>query len=169
MTLHAFKESVVYWWTAKDLHGVHSPFAYEFSEKILRDKVKTNPPAALKEFRWLPAKYFRLLDKLMTYYHYKTIHSLTHDNEDEPAPFDVLVLKEDAPGNWVRLFNKYYPHMLPNCTIVVSGIHKTERHSAKWTRLHKHPKVQMSIDLYGIGILFFRKEFKEKQHFVLKY
>ncbi len=53
--------------------------------------------------------------------------------------------------------------------MMVAGIHKTKRHSAKWLRLRKHPKVMMSIDLYGVRLLFFRKEFKEKQHFVLKY
>lgn len=38
-----------------------------------------------------------------------------------------------------------------------------------WNEIKKHPDVTLSIDLFFVGIVFFRKEQKEKQHFVLRY
>ncbi len=169
MTLHALTEYARYRWKAKRLHGVHSPFAYDFSEKVLYQHAVNERDDRLKAYKWLRPRYFTLLAKILSYYNYTNLHCLTHDNEDEPVSCDLLLLKDDAPGDWVRLFNKYQPYLANNCAVMVSGIHKTKRHSAKWQRLYNHPKVMCSIDLYGVGLLFFRKEFKEKQHFVLKY
>lgn len=38
-----------------------------------------------------------------------------------------------------------------------------------WSDIVSHPEVTLSLDLYYAGIIFFRKEQKEKEHFVLKY
>ena len=169
MKPHAIKEYIRYLYKAKNLHGVHSPFAYNFAEKVLSDKTITSPPPNFATFNWLQPHYFSLLCKLTAYYNYATIFCLAEDSEDEPATYDLLLLKDTKPGDWVRLFNKYAPHLKSNSALLVAGIHKSKRHSAKWQRLCKHPKVMMSIDLFGVGLLFFRKEFKERQHFILKY
>lgn len=172
MKLHAIKEYVTYRYKAQKLHGVHSPFAYDFAEKVLYAKPPKTIADSLKPYQWLPTHYRVLLGKLSAYYNYNSLLCLSHDHHDaevEQATYDLLVLKDIKPGDWVRLFNKYLPYLNNNSSLLVAGIHKTKRHTAKWERLCKHPKVLMSIDLYGIGLLFFRKEFKEKQHFVLKY
>ncbi len=169
MTIHALKEYIRYKWNAKKLHGVHSPFAYEFSEKVLYENGIPAHGRDLSIAKWLRPHFFKVLARLVAFYNYQTVFCLDKENEEDAGTYDVLLLKDNEPGNWVRLFNKHYPHLKPNCAIMVSGIHKTERHTAKWQRLYKHPRVMMSIDLYGVGVLFFRKEFKEKQHFVLKY
>jgi predicted O-methyltransferase YrrM len=38
-----------------------------------------------------------------------------------------------------------------------------------WGEIKDHPEVTLSLDLFYAGIIFFRKEQKEKEHFVLKY
>ncbi len=38
-----------------------------------------------------------------------------------------------------------------------------------WEEIKNHPEVTLSLDLFYVGIIFFRKEQKEKEHFVLKY
>ena len=40
---------------------------------------------------------------------------------------------------------------------------------AAWENIKQDPAVTCSIDLFFIGIVFFRKEFKEKQHFVIRF
>jgi hypothetical protein len=166
---HAIKEYIAYLYKAKNLHGVHSPFAYEFAEKVLSDKQAISAPDGLKLYNWLPKPYYTLLAKLTAYYNYNNLLCLTEDNEEDPTSYDFILMKDLKPGDWVRLFNKYLPHLKSNSGCMIAGIHKTKRHSSKWHRLRKHPRVMMSIDLYGVGLLFFRKEFKEKQHFILKY
>ena len=169
MTLHALKQYISYRYKAKNLHGVHSPFAYELQEKVFALKNASAIPEKLQPYKWLQPHYFTLLHKLIEYYNYSSLICLTHDNEDDPVAYDLLLMKDLNPGDWVRMFNKHIPYLKNNSGILVDGIHKTKRHTTKWHRLCKHPKVLMSIDLYGVGLLFFRKEFKEKQHFVLKY
>ena len=165
MKPHAIGQYIAYRWKAKDLHGVHSPFAYDFNKNVLHG----NKGYERKEYAWLPVKYNMLLGKLLVHYQYNDVLALPPEDDREQEDKDVLLLNAAFPGQWVSLFNKYKPLLRRNSAVVVEGIHQTKRHTAKWKRLRKHPKVRMSIDLFGVGILFFRDEFREKQHFVLKY
>lgn len=38
-----------------------------------------------------------------------------------------------------------------------------------WTEIHTHPEVRLSMDFFQFGIVFFRTEQKNKEHFVLKF
>lgn len=38
-----------------------------------------------------------------------------------------------------------------------------------WNEIVNHPEVRLSLDFYHFGIVFFRTENKEKEHFVLKF
>lgn len=67
----------------------------------------------------------------------------------------------------------YFESILP-CTheyscIVFDDIHWSEEMEAAWGRISKDHRVTLSIDLFFIGLVFFRKEFREKQHFVIRY
>ena len=56
----------------------------------------------------------------------------------------------------------------PPDVILVQFPHATRQRTEQWDRLRAHEAVTLSIDLYKIGLLFFRKEFLAKQHFILK-
>ena len=53
--------------------------------------------------------------------------------------------------------------------IIIPGIHSSPLHTRCWNEVAGLPCVKLSIDLFSLGLLFFKDEFKEKQHFVLKY
>lgn len=76
-----------------------------------------------------------------------------------------MISAGDDPGVWEDMLNN-----LPdkNSLMLVPGIHRTALHSQTWKALQKSRKVTLSIDLYQTGLLFFKEEFKEKQHFILK-
>jgi hypothetical protein len=38
-----------------------------------------------------------------------------------------------------------------------------------WNKISDHPVVRCSIDLFFIGIVLFRQEFKEKQQFRIRF
>ena len=40
---------------------------------------------------------------------------------------------------------------------------------AAWEEIQKHPQVRCTIDLFFIGLVFFKKEFSERQHFKIKF
>lgn len=52
---------------------------------------------------------------------------------------------------------------------VIDDINWNEDMQKAWNEIKNHPEVTLSIDLFYAGIVFFRKEQKEKEHFVLKY
>jgi len=54
-----------------------------------------------------------------------------------------------------------------NSIFVFDDIHWSEEMEAAWTKIKAHPAVTLSIDLFFCGVVFFRKEQHEKEHFTL--
>nr|WP_319401923.1 class I SAM-dependent methyltransferase [uncultured Carboxylicivirga sp.] len=55
-----------------------------------------------------------------------------------------------------------------NTVFVFDDIHWSKGMEEAWEIIIQHPSITVSIDLFQLGIVFFRKECK-KQHFVVKY
>jgi len=53
--------------------------------------------------------------------------------------------------------------------LVFDDIHWSSEMEAAWETIKNNAAVMCTIDLFFIGIVFFRKEFKEKQHFVIRF
>jgi len=179
VTIHSLQEYIKYQWKAMTRHGVHSPFVYEFIEKIIQNKSPTSfdsnsfilIPADKKNIqieKQIASCYLNILGKVIAQYEYSKLLAVSDDNEEDGLQCDLLILSAE-PKVWIRLFNRYQPLLNQGGCIVITGIHKTHRRTGKWNRICNHPKVKMSIDLYGIGLLFFRDEFREKQKFVLRH
>ena len=68
---------------------------------------------------------------------------------------------------------RYFKELLNKTTndsiLVFDDIHWSKEMEGAWETIKNHASVTCSIDLFFIGIVLFRKEFKEKQHFVIKF
>jgi predicted O-methyltransferase YrrM len=53
--------------------------------------------------------------------------------------------------------------------LVFDDIYWSEEMEAAWNQIKAHPDVRCSVDLFFLGFVFFRKEFKEKRHFTVRY
>ncbi|HQX73085.1 MAG TPA: SAM-dependent methyltransferase, partial [Chitinophagaceae bacterium] len=53
--------------------------------------------------------------------------------------------------------------------LIFDDIHWSREMEQAWETIRNHPSVRCTIDLFFIGIVFFRQEFHEKQHFVIRY
>lgn len=82
----------------------------------------------------------------------------------ENAP--VILLDGMPPEEWTQTLDNIQD---PGTALILRDIHRTPAHSLHWNNLAADERVRLSIDIYSRGLLFFREEFKEKQHFVLKY
>jgi predicted O-methyltransferase YrrM len=69
----------------------------------------------------------------------------------------------------LNYFEKILPTTHNDSVIIFDDIHWTKDMEAAWKEIKNHPAVKISLDLFFIGIVFFKKEFKEKQHFILRY
>lgn len=52
---------------------------------------------------------------------------------------------------------------------IFDDIHWSEGMESAWEAIRQHPAVTLSLDLFHLGIVFFREEQKEKEHFVLRF
>jgi len=68
---------------------------------------------------------------------------------------------------------RYFKQLLAKANndsiLVFDDIHWSSEMEAAWETIKKDAAVACSIDLFFIGIVFFRKEFKEKQHFRIRF
>jgi predicted O-methyltransferase YrrM len=77
-------------------------------------------------------------------------------------------------GNHRREPTENYFHWLleesnTNSIFIFDDIHWSKGMEQAWEHIKAHPVVRCSIDLFFIGIIFFRQEFKEKQHFSIRF
>ena len=170
MSLHAFIEYLKYKWNAKGRHGVHSPFVYDLIDHVLLDHGPISREYIV-EYPSLPLHYENMISRLAAYYNYQHIFCLPQPKENVSivSGADLLLFSETVPLQWISMFDQYFSLLKPQGIVIVSGIHKTAEHSKEWHKLHNDERVKMSIDLYETGLLFFKPEFKEQQHFILKY
>jgi len=68
-----------------------------------------------------------------------------------------------------RYFNKLLAKTNNDSILVFDDIHWSSEMEAAWETIKDHEDVRCSIDLFFIGIILFRKEFKEKQQFTIRF
>ncbi|MBL7720720.1 MAG: class I SAM-dependent methyltransferase [Chitinophagaceae bacterium] len=89
---------------------------------------------------------------------------------DSTSPVDFAFID----GNHRRIptenyFQMLLPHLHNDSILVFDDIHWSKGMEKAWETIKAHPEVRCSIDLFFIGIVVFRKEFREKQHFAIRF
>ena len=69
----------------------------------------------------------------------------------------------------VRYFQQLLPKINNDSIIIFDDIHWSAAMEQAWATIKQHEAVRCSIDLFFIGIVFFRQEFKEKRHFKIRF
>jgi len=68
-----------------------------------------------------------------------------------------------------RYFNQLLPVTHNDSILIFDDIHWSTGMEQAWETIQQHPAVRCTIDLFFIGIVLFRQEFKEKQHFKIRF
>ena len=69
----------------------------------------------------------------------------------------------------LEYFEKVLENIAPASLIIIHDIHWSGEMEEAWSIIRKHPKVKMTIDIFSAGLVFFREEFKVKQHFMIRF
>lgn len=69
----------------------------------------------------------------------------------------------------IRYFEEVLLKSNANTVIVLDDIHWSKEMEAAWSYVQNHQSVSLTIDLFNIGLVFFRKEKLAKQHFLIRY
>lgn len=69
----------------------------------------------------------------------------------------------------MRYFHLLLEKANENSIIILDDIHWSAEMEEAWKQIKEHPEVILSVDLFFIGIVFFNKDIKAKQHFTLRF
>ncbi|MFN3403135.1 MAG: O-methyltransferase [Cytophagaceae bacterium] len=67
----------------------------------------------------------------------------------------------------LEYFNQCLKKINNNSVFIFDDIHWSSEMEKAWEEIKAHPSVNVSIDLFHLGIIFFRKE-QVKEHFILR-
>jgi len=69
----------------------------------------------------------------------------------------------------IRYFNMMKPNLHEYSVLVFDHIHRSKEMEKAWAAIKEDEMVTLTIDLFFIGLVFFRKEQKKKQHFIVQF
>lgn len=69
----------------------------------------------------------------------------------------------------LRYFDATLEKSVNDTVFIFDDIYWSSEMEEAWHRIKLHPKVTITVDLYEMGIVFIRKEQKEKEHFVIRF
>ena len=69
----------------------------------------------------------------------------------------------------INYFNLLLPKCNENTVLIFDDINWSEGMREAWQHIKTHERVKLSIDLFFIGIVLFRKEQKQQEHFVVRF
>lgn len=142
--------------TATNQHGVHSPFVYNFVTQCLYTRpkfkgakidnvvLKAIPYFSIEKFK-ISSKDDNLKQSIQNQFGLKVLHE---------SPYDMLYF--DNPVE--KVLSTYADKIHNDSMIFFGNIHKNSANTSLWYILRSHKTVTVSIDMFYIGVLFFRKE-----------
>ena len=69
----------------------------------------------------------------------------------------------------LNYFNQLIKLSTSSTILVFDDIHWSQEMEEAWNEIKQHPSVTLTIDLFFIGIVFFRIEQKTKEHFTIRF
>lgn len=86
-----------------------------------------------------------------------------------PEPDLVFIDGNHRMEPTLRYFNQIIENCKSDSIVIFDDIHWSRGMEKAWQTVKDDDRVKCTIDLFFIGIVLFRKEFKEKQHFSIRF
>ena len=153
-------------------HGVHSPFVFNFISSILNNK-------ELKQEANYSNKYRALLIRMVAYYmpevvmEFEATPSNKADVLEEIENADTIgllhVKQNKNAAQLMIYFNAAIKKVNTESILIFDNIHDSKEMENSWEAIKMHKEVKLTIDLYKLGIVFFRLEQLEKESFTIRF
>jgi predicted O-methyltransferase YrrM len=69
----------------------------------------------------------------------------------------------------LNYFYELLKKIRPESVIIFDDIHWSREMETAWAEVRQHESVRLSVDLFFLGIIFFRPEFRTSQHFTIRF
>ena len=145
-------------------HGVHSPFVFDFVTKSL---YKNNQEIInfdnYLQLEYLSKKKIKILSKIVSYFQLTEIYfNFFEFKKIKSKNYKLLYIK-----NIEKLQQSKFTNLTSNHIIIVDGIYSTKKSAEVWQEIIKNKEVQITINLFYFGLIFFKKE-QAKEHFKIR-
>jgi predicted O-methyltransferase YrrM len=103
---------------------------------------------------------------------------LIHGNFDDTLPALLNTLERIdmvfIDGNHrkeptLRYFEMLLTKINKDSVVIIDDIRWSEEMEEAWQAIKNHPSVRVTVDLFFMGVVFFKEDFKVKQHFIIRY
>ncbi len=99
---------------------------------------------------------------------HQTLHQTLQSTQNQSLTVDLAFIDGNHRAEpTLAYFEKILPHTNTQSILIFDDIHWSEDMEKAWETIKNHPSVRLTIDLFWCGIVFFRHENKEKEHFSL--
>jgi len=145
-------------------HGVHSPFVFDFVTKSL---YKNNQEIInfdnYLQLEYLSKKKIKILSKIVSHFQLTEIYfNFSEFKNIKRNNYKLLYIK-----NIKELQQSKFTNLTSKDIIIVDGIYNTKKSAEVWQEIIKNEEVQITINLFYFGLIFFRKE-QAKEHFRIR-
>jgi hypothetical protein len=81
---------------------------------------------------------------------------------------DLVIINGDSNYQVLKHFEVCLPNVHDNTMLIINGIYCNEEIKQAWSAIKANPKVTVTVDLFWIGLVFFRKG-QVKENFRIKF
>lgn len=178
-------------WHAQNAHGIHSPFVFDFYTAVKKESKKNKPSnITQKSFTKKQSKIIRailsylkpqkslLLLKNERQKQFWTSLLVTESQIDTvldtetlnycTGNYDFILIDSSSFSDPKEFLSKIEALISNQSFVIIPLIHASKLSINRWQSLIKDENIHVSMDLFFLGILFFRKE-STKQDFKLRF
>ncbi len=69
----------------------------------------------------------------------------------------------------INYFNLLVDKVSSSSILIFDDIHWSKEMEEAWQEIKNDSRVMLTVDLFFIGIVFFKNDFKTKQHFIIRF
>jgi len=153
-------------------HGVHSPFVFSFITSVLNSKEFSQENDNADKYR-------ALVNSMISFYKPIALMELelnplnkanVLEEIEKAKTISLLYLKQNKNTSDLMLyFNAAIKKVNTHSILIFENIHNSKEMEASWEQIKMHKEVKLTIDLYKLGIVFFRQEQLEKENFTIRF